>query len=165
MPMHYEKTVSYQGDAEHAFDLAVAALTAVGFRIVERSPTVIELAGPGMNSSRESGLVGATRLRVVARSHELALDAELGGVERLSKFVRYFPVALSVGLFVVLAIVFWVKFGNQVGDWWMWPLGGAVGINLLVWMLLGPIMSRMIEQRTRQALDALLNNMAVAGGK
>src|SRR5262245_24613833 len=117
--MQYGKNVPFHGNADRALEAAISPLTSLGFRIVEQSPTAIELTGPGMNSSRESGLMGATRIRVVARSHELALDAELGGVERLSRFVRLFPVALSLGLFVGLGLIFWTTFGNRWGHFWM----------------------------------------------
>jgi hypothetical protein len=36
-------------------------------------------------------------------------------------------------------------------------------INALVWLILGPIMARSLHSRTCQALDALLNNMAITG--
>ncbi len=163
--MRYDKTVPFDGDAVRAFEVAVAVLTGLGFRLVERSPTAIEFSGPGMNSSRESGLMGATRIRIAGRTRELALEAELGGVLRMAKFVRYFPLALSLGLFLVLAVVFWATMRHPMGDWWIWPLGGALAINVVLWMFLGPMMSRMIERRTRQALDALLNNMALAAGE
>jgi len=162
--MRYDTSLRFNGDPSAALEGAIAPLTALGFRIVERGPTSIDFAGPGMNSSRQSALLGATRIRLIGRAQELALEAELGGVEFMSKFVRYFPLGLSAVLFIVLALVFSIQFGDRMGTWWLWPLGIAVGANMLMWLLLGPWMARRMKARTCEALDALLNNIAVLGG-
>jgi hypothetical protein len=158
--MRYEKTVSFNGDADQAFEVAVAPLTSLGFRLTQRSPTAIEFEGPGMKSSRESALMGATQIRVTARSRELALEAELGGVEFMSRFVRYFPLGLALVLFVGLGIAFAVAFGGRLGMTWMWPLAAAAGGNVVLWLFLGPILASKFRNRTCAALDALLGNMA-----
>jgi hypothetical protein len=161
--LRYEKTVPFHGDGAKALEAAIAPLTSLGFRIVDKSATAVEFQGPGMNSTRESALLGATRIRVIARSHELALEAELGGVEFMSRFVRWFPLALSVGIFVVLSLVFAIAWGNRIGAIWIWPLAAAVGVNVAVWLLLSPLLSRRMVARSCLALDALLGNLAIAG--
>ena len=64
--MQYSATVPFRGDVGKAFDLAVASLTALGFRITAKDRAALEFAGPGMAGSRQSALLGATHLRITA---------------------------------------------------------------------------------------------------
>lgn len=68
--MQYASTVPFEGDTAKAFDLANAALTSLGFRISSRSELSLELIGPGMTSTRQSPLVGASRLRITRSARE-----------------------------------------------------------------------------------------------
>ncbi len=54
--MQYAASLPFCGDTAKAFGLAESALTALGFRFTDRTAYSMEWAGPGMNSSRESGL-------------------------------------------------------------------------------------------------------------
>jgi hypothetical protein len=158
--MQYAASLSFRGDTVKAFGLAEAALTALGFRFTERTASSVEWAGPGMNSNRESALMGATRIRVTSGGGELAVEADLGGVARLARFVKLFP----IGLVLCLGIVFAVVFGVAVGPGaWIATVAAAVGGNAVVWLVLGPIMARSFRARTDSALDALLANMVAVG--
>src|SRR5262245_24715831 len=137
--MDYTTALPFRGDVDRAMRLAETSLTAAGLRIMERTGTTLTAEGPGMNNNRESPLLGASRLYLVARSGELAVEAELGGVRRLARFVTIFPPALCVGLAVVLSVVFSILAGPGL---WMWPVGLACGTIAAVWLVLGPIMAR-----------------------
>lgn len=158
--MHYSAAVPFQGDVEKAFALAVSALTALGFRIEGQSAQSVELRGPGMHSSRQSPLVGASHLAIRSAQGELLLEADLGGVRRMANFVNYFPLILVLGLGAVLYVVFNFRFGQGV---WSVAVGAAVGGNAAIWLLLGPLMARGIRRRTERALDALLANLVAVG--
>jgi hypothetical protein len=158
--MQYSTSSPFRGDTGKAFGLAEPALTAIGFRLTERTANSIEFIGPGMNSTRESPLVGASRIHIRNESGKLELAAELGGVQRMSRFVTYFPIGLVLFLGIVLAAVFGIVFGQG-----MWTVGlwAAVGINALIWLILGPMVTRHIRKRTDHALDPLLANMVAVG--
>jgi hypothetical protein len=158
--MQYAASRSFRGDAERAFRLAESALTAIGFQITARTAGLLEAIGPGMNSSRQSALLGASRIRLVHGHGELAVEAELGGAAWMSRFITLFPIALVLGLGGVLAVVFSMVFRPGL---WLIGVVGAVGLNTALWLWLGPRMARGIRARTDRALDALLANMASVG--
>jgi hypothetical protein len=78
----------------------------------------------------------------------------------MARFLILFPIGLTVGLGVVLSLVF-VAICGVAG--WIIALGAAVGGNTVLWLLLGPLMARKIRARTQQALDALLAIMVSVG--
>jgi hypothetical protein len=158
--MKYAASLPFRGDTGKAFGLAESALTAIGFRLTERTAGSVELVGPGMNNSRESALVGASRIRIVGGSGELAVEADLGGVERMARFVTLFPPGLCLALGVLLSVVFSAIHGPGA---WVIAVAAATAGAALPWLLLGPWMARRIRARTCRGLDALLANMVVVG--
>jgi hypothetical protein len=158
--VHYQSSIPFEGNAAKAFDLAVSALTSLGFRTLARSDAMLELEGPGMNSTRQSSLLGASRIQVTCHSRQLALDAELGGVQRMTRFLMYFPAGLNLLLCLVFFAVFSIVFDHRL---WVRPVLAVTGGNLLLWLFLAPVIARKVQARTRQGIDTLLNNMAVAG--
>lgn len=158
--MDYTKSVCFEGDTAKAFDLAASALTGLGFRISSRDASSLELAGPGMTGTRQSALLGATRLQIARGAHDLSIQAELGGVRTMTRFVTLFPLALSLSLCLILGALFSAAFDHRG---WVWPVLGGTGANALVWLFLGPWMARHIRNRTCRAIDALLDSMATTG--
>jgi hypothetical protein len=158
--MQYAASLPFRGDTDRAFGLAESALTAIGFRVTGRTTGSLEMIGPGMNSSRESALVGASRIHVQSGPGELELGADLGGVARMSRFVTLFPIGLVLVLGVVLSVVFGVLQGPGI---WVAVVAAVVGGNVVLWLLLGPLMARWIRARTCRGLDALLANMVAVG--
>lgn len=156
----YAATVPFRGKPDRAFGLAESVLTGLGFRLVDHTPEAMEWVGPGMNSTRQSPLVGASLLRFRLEGSELALEAELGGVARMARFVTLFPLGLCLVLAVVLSGVFAARFGQGP---WMVPVVGSTGSIALVWLLLGPLLARTLRARTCRSLDTLLANMAAVG--
>lgn len=158
--IEYAASLPFRGDTAKAFALAEAALTALGFRFTDRTASSVELAGPGMNSSRESGLTGASRIRISGGRGELAVEADLGGVAWMARFVKLFPIGLVLCLGIVLSVVFSVVFGPGV---WIVAVAAAVVGNAVLWLVLGPLMARGFRARTDRALDTLLANMVAVG--
>lgn len=158
--MQYAVSVPFSGDTDKAFGLAESALTGIGFRITERTAGSVEMVGPGMNSTRQSALAGASRIHISYRRGELALEADLDGVERMSRFVKLFPFGLCLFLAVLFSVVFGTLFGPGV---WILIVAGVLGGNALLWFFLGPWMARSIRTRTCRGLDTLLANMVAVG--
>lgn len=158
--MQYRSSLPFHGDPVEAFGLAETALTALGFRITERSPSSVRFDGPGMHSTRQSPLLGASRLRLVVGPNEIAMDAELGGAARMARFVRLFPIGLIAGIGILLSVVFFLVFGPGI---WITVVGGALSANAALWLFLAPLMARGIRTRTERALDTLLANLVSVG--
>ncbi len=158
--MDYTASVPFAGNADKALDLAVSALTAVGFRLVERTAASVEMDGPGTNGNWQSDLLGASRVRAAVGGGELAVEADLGGVRRVARFLTLFPPALGVSLGVVFLVVFGLLLGPGA---LMIPAVGVPAVIAAVWLVVGPLMVRGMRAQTRRALDVLLANMAAVG--
>jgi len=162
--MQYATTRPFHGDLDKSFDLAITALTTLGFRLDQRRADAIQLTGPGMNSSRQSPLVGASKLDIKFHQGQLDLAAELGAAQRLMRFVKTFPIALSFGLGLLFLVVFGLVFaGRAPAMLWLGPTLGVTLINGAMWAILGPWIARTIHQRTCRGLETLLASMAAAG--
>jgi hypothetical protein len=169
----YSTTASFTGRADPVLSAAVTTLTNNGFAIVDRMNGRTTLAGPGLTSTRQNPILGASRIEIAVRGQTLHVDAELGGIVTMRRFLRWFPLLLGLGLgllFAVLGAVVWEgKF--DVGLGLPWPPGlqwfvatMALGILPVVpWLFISPLLIRMVRRRTERALDVLANNAAFAG--
>ena len=153
---------------EDVLQAALLTLTNNGFAIVKREGNFVDLAGPGLNSTRQNPLLGASRVRLELHGHELSLDAELGGVETMRRFLMRFPFILGLGLGLVFGIVGGVAFGRQFGvgfgvpwaqglTWMLFAIGGAM-LPVFPWLFLSPMMSKTVRTRTQSALTTLVTN-------
>jgi hypothetical protein len=164
----YIKTTDFSGPAERVLAAAITTLTNNGFAIVDRSDVEATLAGPGFNSTRQNPLVGASRITIAARGHTLHVNAELGGVESMRRFLMRFPFLLGLGLGAFFAVFGGVFFGQLFGvgfgapgmAGWRWAaLTLTMGLLLSVpWIVISPMMVRTIRRRTHRALDVLVDN-------
>jgi hypothetical protein len=154
----------FHGNLDKAFDLAINALAAIGFRLDTRTADSVRLTGPGMHSNRQSPLLGASQIDICFRQGQIDLAADLGAAERMIRFVRIFPIALNGGLCLVFFALFWTLFARLAAPWvWISSIVGVALINGAVWAVLSPWIARSIHQRTRRGLDTLLNTMVVTG--
>ena len=171
MPTEYSKTVPFAGHTAKALDAARTTFMNQGFQIIASSDDELRVTGPGLNSTKENPLKGVSEASIIIRASAIEMKAILGGTEKLSKFLRIFPLGLA--LFFLLAIG--ITFGvialakgltlPELRQWWWIGLIAflAPALALSPWIFLSPIMIRWIENRTVQAIDTLLNNMAVMG--
>lgn len=158
--MQYAVSMPFAGNTAKAFGLAEPALTALGYRITERSANVLECTGPKLMNNRQNPLLGASQIRITRSSAELQLEAELGGAERIGRFVTLFPPLLCLSMALVFSVLFGVAIGP--GPWIYGVIGGAV-VPAVIWMLIGPFIARRIRTNTCRAVDALLANMVAVG--
>jgi hypothetical protein len=147
---------------------ALAILTNNGFSIVDRDDHSASLDGPGLNSTRQNPLLGASKIHLELQGQQLRLDAELGGVDSMRRFLMRFPFLLGIGLGLLFGVIGGLVFGRQFGvgfgvPWaqgWTWMLiafGGAL-LPVTPWLFLSPMMSNMIRTRTQDALTTLVKN-------
>lgn len=158
--MDHAATKPFRGDVDKALTFVVTALTPIGFRVERTGAESVDLFGPPMQRTRQSALVGASRIRLAHRGGQLALEAELGGVRRITRFVLVFPIALCLFLGLVFSVINIAT--GQVGAWL--PAGVAIGVNIVVWLVIGPIVVRHLRKKTLAALDTLLVNAVAVGG-
>ena len=159
------KVTKPTGDALLA---ALNTLTNIGFAINSRDEHIAMLTGPGLNSTNQNPLLGASQICLALDGDQLRLDAQLGGVDSMRRFLMRFPFLLGLGLGLFFGIGGGFMFGRQFGvgfgvPWaqgWTWMLF-SIGIAMLPvapWLLLSPILSNMIRTRTQDALTVLVNN-------
>lgn len=159
--MEYNCSVPFRGQWRDVLPLAIGALTTLGFRVTSRDDRSADFAGPGLHSTRQNALLGATHIRLEADSGELSVLADLGGIRWLRRFVLLFPPALCAAIGMMLIGIFGFVLPRG--------LGRAVAIviavmliNSAVWILVGPVIVRSFQAKCQRALDALATNLAAA---
>ena len=153
--MEYQKKIRFAGDADRAVRFGVETLTSQGFRITRHHAASAELAGPGMSSSKQNPLVGASHVEVRGRSGELSLVAQLGAVRRLIRVMALFLLGLALGLAVLFGILFRDRHLLQILLLALAPF--------VAWPAILALLGIVFRKRTCAALDTLLDNMAAIG--
>jgi hypothetical protein len=157
--MNHTHSLDFRGDLAAAFALAASTLTACGFKLVNKTARSLEFTSPGMCNSRESALLGASRITITGGGGRIELEAELGGGRRLIAVV----VLVVVAICVVQAVVFGVRyFKSPPTIDWLRELFPAV-LPLVIGAVVGPLVTFQLRRRTIRALDTLLNNMVMSG--
>jgi hypothetical protein len=149
---------------------AIVTLTNNGFAITHRDARSVSLTGPGLNSTRQNPILGASKITLQIRDNSIVADAELGGVDAMQRFVIRFPFLLGLSLGLLFGIGGGLLFGWQFGvgfgvPWaqgWRWMLLAIGGSMLPVapWLILSPLIARMIRIRTQNAVETLIRNAA-----
>jgi hypothetical protein len=156
-PLHHEARAPVRGDITRAFDLALATLTGLGFRLDRREPARMQFSAPGYLNSKHSPLLGASRITLSHRAGELVVEAELHAVRRLARFAIWFPIAVLMLVGVPTAMSFaWLWPNPQAA----WAVAVACGVNAALWAVAGPLLGRLLLQRTREAVTTLAINVA-----
>jgi hypothetical protein len=150
--MDYQNRKCVGGEVGTAAKRIVDSLAAVGFRILAQQGDSVELAGPGMRSSRQNPLVGASKVTIRGLGREVAIEADFGAVRRLIRALGVFLVGLAIFFFVLFGFVFPPE--NRALRFVM-PL-----LPLAPWPFLLPWMNWLFKRRTARALDVLLENVA-----
>lgn len=164
----FEVEVREVADTQRTFSNTITILEAVGFKILSCDQNRAELQGPGMNSTKQNPLLGATTIQVRRSDSGIKLDATLGGIATMERFLKWFPLGLGLLLGTLFAFVGGIGFGQQFGI----PFGvpWAQGFNWIIvaytfallpitpWFFISPWMVNMIRRRTTEALKTLLHN-------
>jgi hypothetical protein len=163
-------TTSTQIYADDALESAVKTLTYNGFAITHRDATSVSLTGPGLNSTRQNPLLGASKITLCLADNAINANAELGGVDAMQRFLMRFPLLLGLGLGLFFGICSGLLFGQQFGiglgiagvQGWKWLLL-AIGFSMLPvapWLILSPLIAKSFRKRTQDAIETLIRNAA-----
>ncbi|HEV7376975.1 MAG TPA: hypothetical protein VGN95_19820 [Pyrinomonadaceae bacterium] len=156
--MEYSKTVPFTGRASKALEVARSTFLPQGFQLVASTDHELRVTGPGINSTRENPLKGISEASIIARSSTIEIKATLGGVEKMKKFLIFFPLGMALLFLIVFGVLAFTVPALRRPWFFLIPL-----LALSPWLFLAPLMSRMIGRRTMQAIDTLLNNMVMLG--
>jgi len=148
--MEYIKTMPFEGDGESAIKIARSIFANNNFIIESLSNLEIVAKGPGMQSTKQNPLLGASRVRIAIESSFITLSAELGGVKWMRNFLFVFPPSLAL----LLSITFFILPIASFAAFIPW-------LAVLPWVFLSPLVARWIKKRTLSALDTMLHNMTV----
>ncbi len=76
--MEHSNSITFMGDV----DTARRILMANGFALVAHDDVSMEFTGPGMQSTKQNPILGASRITLEVDREYLRLHAELGGVDQ-----------------------------------------------------------------------------------
>lgn len=150
--MEYQKKIAFSGDSAEALVAARMVLMNHNFRIESTRKSELSAAGPGMQSTKQNPLTGATRVRLLAEDSSLLLSAELGGLRWMRNFLYLFPPSLAL----VLSLFFLLPPMPDSAVFLPW-------LVLSPWLVISPLIVKWIRRRTITALDNLLHNAKAAG--
>jgi hypothetical protein len=149
--MDYSKGIPFVGDCEVALNAARLVLMQHGFTFGSIKDGVFEATGPGMSSSKQNPLMGASSVRITCAGGELRIEASFASIRKLGRTLAAVFAGVAVLLCAIFAVVFW---GQD-------PRLALMGIApFLPWIVLLPVLLSMLRKRTIRALDALLANAA-----
>ena len=164
----YSVSLPANDDTFDSLTKVVRSLTSVGFSVVKQDERRVELRGPGLRSTKQNPLLGATKIELRSTNRSVQMDAELGGVQTMQKFLTWFPPLLGLTLAVLFTLGGGITFGQAFGigfgvPWapgWKWIVVsfGFAFLPILPWLVLSPLMIRMIRKRTILALEKLLQS-------
>lgn len=155
--MDYDKTEPFSGNMEKVLEVANNVFIQHNFQIVRQSDTEVEFTGPGMLSSRQNPLVGISRICIRGSSGNISIEAEFGGIRKLTKYLAFFIAGMAI-FFVVLFGIFLPKSGRSLNKTILMSLAPFVP-----WPVLIPLIHIWMKSRTSKALDRLLVNMVALG--
>ena len=126
--------------------MARTALVAQGFEILHQSDTELRARGPGMRSTHDPPLAGASELTLMVDSSGLEARATLGSAAKFKTFIYVFPPAL--GLLLSLSFLL-----AGMPKWWLGILCVAP------WLFLSPVFGAIVEGKTTKAVQSLVRSM------
>jgi len=152
--MEYKTSVPFAGSADAAIDIARSQFIVHGFKVNQSGPAEITVTGPGMQSTNQNPILGVTQAKISITSGHISVCAELGGVKFMQRFIYIFPPALCAFLGFTMAF-----FPNT-------PKHSPLIVIAVAapWLVISPLMAKMIKTRTTKAVDTLVHNMKNISG-
>ena len=159
--MEYEKIFSVRSNESAVLDQAAKLLLARGFNLDEQSDNEIRLVGPGMRSTNQDPILGATEI-AMHQSHanrgKIAVSADLGGVRWMSNFVTYFPPLLVASILSIHLIVMTIVMNNNLPVGVILGIGVGGSIMVFLFSVFGRWMRKRIRTNKEAAIDAWIKN-------
>lgn len=156
----FRYSAPYAGDASRAMAMAQAAFVQAGFRLEHLTGTELRAIGPGMRGTRVDPLRGATLVSLTVGTHEIRVEAVLGGATWVRRFLALLLGGMAA-LFLVGFGIAWAVVPALREFAWIWLL---ILLPFLPWIGLGPVLARAVRRAGEEALQTLVDNMAVAAG-
>ncbi len=144
----YERTMPLLVPGTMAIARLREAFDAAEFAVEAGDESGFEAIGPGMNSSAQHPLRGASSIRAVIADTQLTLYAELGALRRMQYFMFVLPCLLLV--IASAFFLYWVPHGELF-------VRNTAPSLLLSLMLFGLVAGLWLHRRTVRALDLLLD--------
>ncbi|MCE5228907.1 hypothetical protein LLG95_04845 [bacterium] len=157
----FEDSVPLAIDPERALDRAKSVLSATGLQIEKSGRGELSIKGPGLRSTNQNSLLAITDGRLTAGGGTLDLKADLGGLLFLQRFIRFFPPALCLFLFVVLGGTYYFAGMFAKSPHQIWTVIGVTGGQAVLWLFIGPLMSRAMSTRIKADIHRALSSLAV----
>lgn len=162
--MDYENEIEVNADPHVVVENAINALLACGMKLDRRETQEATLSGPGLRSTNQNPILGATTLRFIERDRpnsRIIVHADLGGVRWLGKFMIRFPLLMSLGLLLIHLLLDWV--GPWVGrpvipQAVQWSIVGVAALLVVPWLIIQPIAVRKLTAKTEQAIVDLVRS-------
>ncbi len=145
----YAYSTQFAGIKEEALNVARVALLSLGFEVLLESDNELEATGPGMHSNQQPDLLGATYIHFELTNNSIDVDAVLGGVDTMKKFVYFFPPGLVISLLIVQGI-----FED--------PIEAYFYLLIIPWLFIARLIAKTFEKSTSNAIDRLVSGMAQA---
>lgn len=159
--MQYEKLIHVRSNENAVLDEAAKLLLARGFNFDSQTENEIRLTGPGMRSTKQDPILGATAISL-RQSHatrgKIAVSADLGGVRWMSNFITFFPPLLIAGILTINLVVLTVVMKNNLPQGLISGLGVGGAIMVFLFSVFGRLMRKRIRSGTENAIDACIKN-------
>lgn len=168
MPPSHHSEATLKRDPDAALSAATRVLTDLGFHLDEKASGRVRLSGPGLRSTRQNPLLGASEVLLRESPGKLSCQTDMGAVGKLARFATVFPLALGFGIGLLLAgvqsvLLIWnLNAAPGMLGGWKGPLFllSMALLPVLPWIFLGPWIGRRMHRRTALAFDTLVHNAA-----
>lgn len=153
--MYYEKSVSFEGDVKKTIEGAKSVLLPQNFKIVIINDTSIEFANTSRFVNQDPWSV-VSSIRININDKKLSIEAELGGIKKIIKYMLLFWIGMSIFFTVVFGTLAYI---------FRWPMKTLIGLPLLFLTFLPaiPFMAIFLKFKANKSLEVLLNNMVALG--
>ncbi len=158
MAYNYEGCVDYRGDAAMALECARNLLEAKGFKVLPPAANQLWFTNPvSYLNTKKKPLLMVSKGCITATGSSLTLQAELGNLQALVKFLVLLVAVLAIPETAMVAVIL-VMVAKQPA---LLPI---CLLSIAPVPLVFLLMPRFQGRITARALDALLNEVAVVGG-
>ena len=153
----FQHSQAYSGNSRGAVNTALQTLLPLGFTVIEQSEYTLIVAGSGYNSTRQNALLGISRGEFSFSRSTITIHAQLGGVERMSRFLLF--LLLGIGVFDALVFTgLWFYINHLHAQPWFLAVPAMI---LLPWVFIAPFITKWVQRRCEDAIIGLLHNMAL----
>jgi len=156
--LKFTYSINTSADSQTAANTLLNTLLPLGFRIVNQSSHSLVVESPGYNSTRQNTLLAMSRAEFTFSRSKIDLQAELGGIDRMARLLLFLILGLGI---LDTAIFFGLWFFLDAFRSSMWLLYIPT-LALLPWLIVGPLIIRIIRKNAERAAITLLENAAGA---